>query len=278
MNASPAVDLLRGSAMLRALKQKSPKTYEWLKWQFTKKSYESVYCVIMHRSASSVFGHVVLRNVEGMTHMYWGIRRSDGTLIHPRRMKKYGYVYGPIRPPFTPKGPYARLADERFVRGKIFVIMVRDPRDMLVSQYYSFGFSHGMSKDPEKRARHESAKKKIQSQTVDEYVLANADGLLLRFHQVIDLETICSRTTTLRYEDMIENFREFHESLTKIIKIKPRVAREIYLRTRPRSEEDIYSHKRSGKVAGFRDKLEAATIDALNLQFAEILKRYQYKM
>lgn len=276
---SPLRETLRRSAVARALRNKSPKSYDWLRWQLTKWSYESIYFITMHKCASSLFGGYVLRHLQGRKQRYIDVYRRYRATNVPTKFEKYGCVYGPIRTWLSSPGPFDRLLDEHFIRDKLVMFLIRDPRDILVSQYYSFGFSHPFnSTDPERLAEQETWRKKIQSKTVDEYVLDESDALLRRYSQLMELETACARSTTLQYEDMIGNFDAFLNQFTKVAPLQPGVAEKIYLSTRPRPREDIHSHRRSGKIGGFRDKLEPATIDALNEKFSKILGHYRYEI
>jgi hypothetical protein len=54
------------------------------------------------------------------------------------------------------------------------LFMIRDPRDKLISQYYSFGFTHGISSEPSIQTSQRAIRKKITTMSLDEYGLLNA--------------------------------------------------------------------------------------------------------
>ena len=54
------------------------------------------------------------------------------------------------------------------------VFMFRDPRDSLVSQYFSDAFSHGLPEDGPGRAAFEEKRAKAQATPIDDYVLQQA--------------------------------------------------------------------------------------------------------
>ncbi len=60
--------------------------------------------------------------------------------------------------------------------------MIRDPRDILVSSYYSFGFSHGFSSVQKIKDIQKERRIIIQSKTIDEYALENSDRILTNFN------------------------------------------------------------------------------------------------
>ena len=64
------------------------------------------------------------------------------------------------------------------------VLMIRDPRDVLVSRYYSLGYSHTPpSKHSDKYGDFLKERKRIRQITVDEYVVGGGDRLCLCIYQ-----------------------------------------------------------------------------------------------
>jgi len=164
-----------------------------------------------------------------------------------------------------------------FVRDKIAIFFIRDPRDILVSSYYSFGFTHGFSKVDTIKVRQEANKRRICEMTLDEYVLESADKQVELFKTLYWLSKTCRRGVVLRYEDMINDFDGFAEELSQYIALEDATIEGIYQKTRPREKEDVTSHRRSGKVEGFREKLEKSTILAVNNKLADILTLFDYR-
>ena len=175
---------------------------------------------------------------------------------------------------------YQKLADitsdPEFVRDKIGIFFVRDPRDILVSSYFSFGYSHGLSPVDELRDLQQGARSEIQAVSLDEYVLASAKEIGRNFEILWDLKNACQRSVLLKYEEMIENFDLFLSQFTKFVSVDPSVAREIHERSRPSQKEDASSHRRSGQVGGFRGKLKPETLDILAKELGPILSKFNY--
>ncbi len=96
------------------------------------------------------------------------------------------------------------------------------------------------------------------------------------FQKLHRLSEACERSVVLKYEDMIANWVSFAGGLTKYLTIRQPVLTEIYQRSRPREDEDMQAHQRSGKVGQFRTKLEEATVSSLNATFETILRQFQY--
>jgi hypothetical protein len=168
-------------------------------------------------------------------------------------------------------------SDHAFIRDKIALFFVRDPRDILVSSYYSFGFTHGLSRVEEISARQKAVRRIIREQTLDEYVLQSAETQIRFFSILYDLSNACELSVILRYEDMIDNFDIFAEQLLRYVRLGDDVIQSIYEKSRPKKTEDTTSHRRSGQVQGFRHKLDEGTIDALNRKLADTLSLFGYR-
>lgn len=226
----------------------------------------------------------MLKNATGLFHMdyeaqiYSGRRSSEKKL----NFRTNGFIYGPIRISAGVQGPVGELlvkptTEHEFIRDKIAIFFIRDPRDILVSSYYSFGFTHGLSKVNAIRERQEAARGSIREMTLDEYVLDSVDKQINHFRILYDLSSTCERSVVLRYEDMINDFDGFSEQLRRYVSFDAATIQEIYQRSRPRKTEDATSHRRSGQVGGFREKLEESTIKAVNKKLADTLALFGYK-
>jgi hypothetical protein len=242
---------------------------------------ESVFFYTFHKCASTLFSSYVLPNVAGLRHVDYNAQAAAGTLAHEPTVEAQGFVYGPIR--LSTRGDLPnyeafrrRVGEPAFVRDRIAVCLVRDPRDLVISAYYSFGFSHVLSGIPEVRARQEARRARISAQTIDEFALEDAPRWTKAFDAMSVVLDACPRSVLLRYEDMVGAWPVFERDLTKYLSFSPSALREIYDRSRPRAKEDAGAHKRSGKSGGFRDKLRPETVAELDRVFAPILARYRF--
>lgn len=245
---------------------------------------ESVFFYTFHKCASTLFGSYVLRNLVGLKHvdyaseLYSGKRNLEDDLV----FEKYGFIYGPIRMSVGKGAPEGRLigfptTDPEFIKDKTAIFFVRDPRDILISSYYSFCYSHPLSAVEEVRNIQIANRDRILAKTLDDFVLNDAEPKATQFLRLYETAKLPKRSIILKYEDMVNDFDRFMEKLLSFVTIEEPVIRTIYEETRPREEEDIYEHKRSGKVGGFRDKLEENTIKELNKKFEEVLTLFDYE-
>jgi len=115
---------------------------------FVPQPLESIYFFTLHKCASTLFSSFVLKNLEGLTHVDYAKDLTSGRRS-PRKalpFHDYGIIYGPIRLSNDPENLISRhlikpIYSPDFLTDKRAVFFVRDPRDILVSAYYSFGYT-----------------------------------------------------------------------------------------------------------------------------------------
>jgi Sulfotransferase domain len=243
---------------------------------------ESVYFYTLHKCASSLFSDYVLKNARGLQLVDYSDQFYNGTLAEEVTFEQRGFVYGPLRLSTGPPSLiHAKLIEPisqtEFVRDKVCVFLIRDPRDILVSAYYSFGYSHEFSAVKQIREQQERIRDFVRSRTVDDYVLECAPAAVIYFQTVDRLLGACERSILLKYEDMINDWEKFASGLTRYLDISRRTLRQVYKRTRPRLKEDLTAHRRSGKTGAYKEKLLPSTVEALNTPLATILARFGYE-
>lgn len=156
---------------------------------------------------------------------------------------------------------------------------VRDPRDMLVSEYFSFGWSH-----PTDGSKLEERKKKIQEMSVDEYVIEQPNfsswPLEEKFQPLLNRQLHPTREILVKYETMVTEFpvwasaviRPFGYWIPKLTVAK--LSRKYRKEFQPTGEG---SHRRAITPGDHRRKLKPATIAILNDRFAEVLEKFGYQ-
>jgi len=247
---------------------------------------QSVFFFTFHKCASTLFDSLVLKQVIGLRNknIAQDIYNQKIDSSKSLTFKGKGFIYGPIRVTHKFEGNpledllLEQVTDPEFMRSKRAVFLVRDPRAILTSAYYAFGFSQlVMSKNPTVRQRQERERQEIQEITVDEYAIAKSGKLLEAFERLDVARRHCQKGIVLKYEDLVEDFDAFTESLCRFLPLRERTIELMYRESRPKQSEDVHSHKRSGLPSGFRSKLLPETIEVLNQRFAMILERYQYE-
>jgi len=195
-------------------------------------------------------------------------------------MKKYQYLFKPTGYLYSVFGGLIEgIADlEKY----LVVLMIRDPRDILVSEYYSYGYSHAVpSRRGNKYAKFMRMRQKARQLTVDEYVIGESDRLYNTFQRYINLLlNRYPRIYLTRYEDMTSNFQAWLEKLLDYCELKVsgellRSFLEESKKLRPK-KEDIYQHDRKGIPGDYKEKLKQETIDYLNLKFSSVLAKFDF--
>lgn len=265
---------LRSSEKFRGL-------LNYSKWLLNKDKYESVFFYTFHKCASSLFSGYVLRNTEGLRNIDYASRLYQGREPKSIKFEKYGYIYGPIRLSADPSSiVYQQLVqpllDKDLMKDKKIIFMIRDPRDILVSKYYSDGFSHGLSPSWEIRQRQLNRREKVKNMTVDEYVLELAQNIKWGFDKMHELYQSCPKNKILKYEDMIYRWNLFAEDFTEVVSVKKKILTQIYNKSRPSKSDNKWSHLRSGIARDFERKLKKDTVRYLNEYLKPVLETFDY--
>ena len=178
--------------------------------------------------------------------------------------RESGFIYGPMRhyQPIPEINKYKTL------------LILRDPRDVLVSHYYSAKYSHEVSTTKMLQKR-----RMTQGQDIDEFVLERLEEFAKIYEQyklnILPLEG----TIFVRYEDMISNPKDFIIKLYKILNINIDIEHiEEIVRNRMAmpKREDKYSHRRSGKSGQYLEKLNSKTVKAINSRLANVIDAFDF--
>ncbi len=227
--------------------------------------------VLLDRVLRDLAPHVNLTYVSIMEAFFnEGVADND---IPPETSKTFlpeGYCYGGFRtlPPFDiPIMPSARK-----------MLLVRDPRDMLTSLYFSLVFSHpeptNSEKDTQERA---TSRTTAKATAIDEFVLeagASADA----YNAFCDL---CrdQDIAIFRYEDIVFEKAQWVADICTHFgwNVGPEIRAEIAARHDiVPSVEDHTQHVRQVSPGDHARKLKPETISILNERFAEPMTYFGY--
>lgn len=162
------------------------------------------------------------------------------------------------------------------------VLVLRDPRDVLVSSYFSVAFSHvAPGEGSDKRQEFIQMRARAQASTIDEYVLAESQRVLGNYERYkrLLIDRYPNAYVT-KYEHMTDDFAGWLNALLEYCELD--VPADLYAKLvqehaakRPR-QEDALRHTRKGKPGDHREKLLPDTIAQLNAEFGEILAAFDY--
>jgi hypothetical protein len=177
------------------------------------------------------------------------------------------------------------------------ILHLRDPRDVLVSMFYSYCYIHSGEIPPNTGYRKAAA-----DEGIDAFALAKASEMSRRYPgdygtggHVEDLigniparyrnylEHLVGRSnvTLLRYEEMVTDYPSWLEKFSRPFPLPDRQALLASSAAQsatlfPRRSSDVMSHVRHVTPGDFRNKLKPQTIKRLNEVFAEVLDRLAY--
>jgi hypothetical protein len=233
----------------------------------------------VHKSASTFFNRYLKELSSETTHTYVDVNGYFGTMgakglevqqeagFINKVFRKTGFIYGPLR-------NYIPVTDmEQYP----VVLVLRDPRDVLTSQYFSIKNSHPLV-TPELIKRRKLA---LQS-TIDEHVLSNqSDRFVKTYTEYIDNLIDKPNVLFIKYEEVISDFKN---CLTKINTHCALELRNDQITLLDRSnvfqkkKEDQHTHIRKIESGDYKEKLKPETIKILNKKFEVILKKLDYKL
>ena len=206
---------------------------------------------------------------KGIFETDWGV--DDDLLPLFRR----GFLYFGFRvfPPIL--ASYSRL------REVPLTLLVRDPRDALVSQYFSFGGKHMSHVLPEANAEQWIEKyAESANLNIDQFVIAVAPDLLRKleeYHRELPL----GKVFIMRYEELFNDKQSGLQALLAHhgIAIDSEVVSRIAARHDVRPEkEDPTQHIRKGTPGDHREKLQPETIIWLTEYFRGPMELFGYNL
>lgn len=147
------------------------------------------------------------------------------------------------------------------------IFHIRDPRDILVSQYYSYGFSHSDKNfDLGRRQQRDS----ILGQTIDEYVLDEKrviKSIKRKLNKLTQRDPM-QLQTVVKYEDMVANFPFWLAQVINAFAFRfPKLATTrftIRYRGEFRADNSPTAHKRAVLPGDHLRRLQPASIKKLN--------------
>ncbi|MBE9126889.1 MULTISPECIES: sulfotransferase domain-containing protein [unclassified Coleofasciculus] len=180
----------------------------------------------------------------------------------------HGKVYGPQR----------RYLDFPGRNNFNHIFFLRDPRDVLVSSYFS-SFTHAEPFNSIERDVFTLHRKNVKEKGIDTYVLDEAEEWILPLYkQYKELRETSKSYIYLKYDLFSENTPEFIKKISEFLDLHPS-SKSIDLLTReasPVQNVEVLKHKRSGKSGQYLEKLHPNTVKKLNHILSEALSEWEF--
>lgn len=242
---------------------------------------DSFFIFSIHKSGSTLLNNILVDICKKSKINYIDI---EGTLF------RYGYmpahIIGDISLLFNKKG-FCYLGFRSFWIENIFdisenksILLIRDPRDALVSHYFSYLYSHAIPTRGPISNNMSINRKNMIKKNIDEYVLQ--PHLINSFKNVfINYEKLilhkCSKI--YRYEDVIYCKYEWIKDMLNFLNIDFN-SNELKKISKKHDifpiKEEPKNHIRQVNPGNFRKHLNRNTIEKLNSVFDKILWLYAY--
>ncbi len=247
----------------------------------TKSTESSVVFVTMHKAGSVFVTKIIaeLTELRGMRHVDFageafarGLIEWEYCVEGSQYLDVPGYFFGAFRGPYLDK-----LKDFRQSR---VIAQIRDPRDCIVSLYFSYKFSHAKPGEGEQMKKFSEAREAAASSDIDTFSLSRAAEYRRRLELIDGFFKCHEGALLLKYEDMITDFSGWYERLCDYLEVKPgyflrkRHARE----AAPESASgDPNAHKRQMLPGDHQRKLKPETIAEINKTLSEMLTAFGYQ-
>jgi len=154
-------------------------------------------------------------------------------------------------------------------------LLIRDPRDMITSLYFSLKFSHRMSGPNGNNIQ--LAREKLEYLAIDEFALREAPHVVRKFEAY---DALAGTALMLRrYEDIVFDKVSLVNDLCRHFEIdasQPRITRIAQGIDELPENENVHAHVRKVTPGDHKEKLQPLTIEKLNTILREVLVKYRY--
>lgn len=220
--------------------------------------------LIVRLSAADGLVHIDLSRYFFNAHPGTGRARFADPDFVNRTFLPTGYYFGPLRCPV----PFHGLGDCRQV------LVLRDPRDVLTSRFFSAAYAHSL---PDRKFLRDRLR--AQEMGIDAFVEERIPEVLEPYQAYVDELLGKSNVLFLRYEDMVADFESWLRRLANHVAghaneetIGALLAESDFTVDR----ENPYAHKRSVTPGAHRTKLREETVRRIEEAFAPLMAPLGY--
>ena len=250
-----------------------------------KSSHSSIIHFSMNKSATqyvkSILRRCALEN--GMVHAQmneYGFCSNFPFLDHltPQEIQQYQHIFKPHGYLYSVFG--GMIEGIQNLDDYHVILVVRDPRDILTSDYFSIGYSHGVPKGTNKIESFMQRRTFARNVSIDQYVIAQSELVRQVYQRYLDLLVDQFSVHITKYEDMITNFPVWLDDLLDFcdLKISSQLKSELLdeADNSRQTTEDISKQMRQVTPGDHKRKLQPETIARLNSSFSNILAKFKY--
>ena len=192
--------------------------------------------------------------------------------------RRFGELYGPMRTPFE--------FDTRKYLNNIFFL--RDPRDLIISKYYSIAYSHPIPSN--KNTRRDFLKKRDEAKElgINDFSLKQIDEWIIPYYTKYKfMKENSNLSSVFKYEDLKKNPKKIFLELTSQMKID--VSEKLVLNLVEKFEKpftnkiknnnnNYYLHTRSGENRQFEHEFNKDFLSKINKKLEDIINYWNFKI
>lgn len=244
---------------------------------------ESIFVMAVHKSGSTLLNGIVTRLARRAQKPFLSIHDQlfrQGSPIHkaPAEVfeiwKRPGYTFGGIRS-FNPL-----FETDGFRRDARKILLVRDPRDIATSLYFSLAKSHTMPGAGQLQESFAKAREEAQQIDVNEYILKGRADSVLNTMAAFTRLLGSQKLNVFRYEDVVYSKREWILELARIFEVRvpdPLMERMLKQFDVVPGAEDASKHVRQVKPGNFQKHLAGAAVQHIQNKYRELFDVYRYE-
>ncbi|RMG92888.1 MAG: hypothetical protein D6703_00950 [Zetaproteobacteria bacterium] len=160
------------------------------------------------------------------------------------------------------------------------VLLVRDPRDILVSLYFSQRYSHVLPAEGEAAKSFIRARQRAMEMDLESFVLENVDYVREPFERYMTLDWN-KNFRLYRYEEIIFRKREWIQDLADYFDLS--VSNELLRRLLEKydilpEKENPQAHIRQVRPGNYKKHLRPTCIEEITASLTDILQQYGYTL
>ncbi len=191
--------------------------------------------------------------------------------------KQYGEIYGPMRTPF----------DFNLRSNLNNIFFLRDPRDLIISKYYSVAYSHPIPSHTKGKRKFLDLRHQTQKMDINDFFLKQIDDWIIPYYTKYKFMRENSKLSSVhKYEDLKKNPKKIFLEVTKNMNIdiseilidnlvanfeKP------FKNKKNNRSENIFSHTRSGEIRQFDSELSNKVLSIANDKLEDIIDYWKFK-
>jgi len=244
----------------------------------------SVFFFSVHKSGSTLMNNLIRNTCELLDYEFVDIQSfyfnegvPDSSIPKNTEniFKPNGYVYSGFR--YLPHQYEIPCLNECPV-----IILIRDPRDAVVSQYFSLAKSHplpGVGIDPTLRKQMVAKRKEVLATDIDDFCLKNIGTFVNKINAYNDLLSTHPRVKLFQYEEIIYMKKKWITAMLHFLEWKLKPGQPLMLANKfnivPAAEEES-KHIRQVHPQNYLKKLKPETVRAINNKYRQTLIRFNY--